>query len=125
MPTIADKSNIEIGTKVVRGRDWKWNNQDHHEGKPSIGEVIQYTYCFPDDSNAGWVKVEWESGSACEYRIGKYEDGKENFDLYLYEETPQLIKSEPTITITGKVTDIVPYPDVEIKVKPKKKKPTI
>ena len=90
MPTIADKTNTKVGTKVVRGRDWKWNNQDHHKGIPSIGEVIQCTYYFPDDSNAGWVKVEWESGIVYEYRIGKYEDGKENFDLYLYEEHPTL-----------------------------------
>lgn len=58
MPTIADKSNIKIGTKVVRGRDWSWGDQDHHEGVPSVGEVIPY---FPKREYKEWVKVRWES----------------------------------------------------------------
>ena len=47
-----------LGTKVVRGRDWKWQDQDGNSEGTVIGEV-------EDD---GWVRVRWNSGATNSYR---------------------------------------------------------
>ncbi|PIC33910.1 hypothetical protein B9Z55_013719 [Caenorhabditis nigoni] len=54
--------------KVVRGKDWRWEDQDGGEGK--MGRIIS-----PPES--GWVDVAWENGYSNSYRYG----ANGNFDI--------------------------------------------
>lgn len=56
-------------TRVVRGRDWKWENQDSH----GQGTIVR------PNSNPMWVWVKWDNGIEQSYRIG--ESG--HYDLYI------------------------------------------
>ena len=54
-------SELPPGTKVRRGRDWRWKNQDG--GPLGIGEVTgRY--------KEGWVSVKWGNGKGYNYRWG-------------------------------------------------------
>ncbi|XP_048005438.1 probable E3 ubiquitin-protein ligase HERC2 [Leguminivora glycinivorella] len=64
-------SLMKIGTRVVRGKDWKWGDQDGVPG--SEGRVIG------DLGEDGWVRVAWDAGGTNSYRMGK--EGK--YDLKL------------------------------------------
>nr|XP_022328228.1 E3 ubiquitin-protein ligase HERC2-like isoform X2 [Crassostrea virginica] len=64
---------MKIGTRVMRGVDWKWGDQDGPA--PSLGRVIGE---LGDD---GWIRVHWDTGSTNSYRMGK--EGK--YDLKLAE----------------------------------------
>ena len=57
------KKNVEWlrGKTVVRGRDWKWSDQDGGDGNTGIVNDI-------DDD--GWVEVKWENGKVGQYRWG-------------------------------------------------------
>lgn len=57
-----------VGSRVVRGDDWKWGAQDG--GKASEGTILS-------EIKYGWVEVMWDSGSFNLYRIGS--EGK--YDL--------------------------------------------
>ncbi|XP_023218340.1 E3 ubiquitin-protein ligase HERC2-like isoform X1 [Centruroides sculpturatus] len=70
-------SMMKIGTRVVRGVDWKWGDQDGP--LPGEGRVIGE---LGDD---GWIRVQWDNGSTNSYRMGK--EGK--YDLKLAEPPPQ------------------------------------
>lgn len=62
---------MKIGTRVVRGVDWKWSLQDGPP--PSEGTVIG------ELGEDGWIRVQWDNGSSNSYRMGK--EGK--YDLKL------------------------------------------
>ncbi|XP_077868707.1 E3 ubiquitin-protein ligase HERC2-like [Saccoglossus kowalevskii] len=62
---------MKIGTRVVRGQDWKWGDQDGPP--PSEGRVIG------ELGEDGWIRVQWDTGSTNSYRMGK--EGK--YDLKL------------------------------------------
>lgn len=65
-----------LGTRVTRGADWKWGDQD---GPPNgVGRVVG------ELGVDGWVRVQWDNGSTNSYRMGK--EGK--YDLKLVEPTP-------------------------------------
>ncbi|XP_011304625.1 E3 ubiquitin-protein ligase HERC2 [Fopius arisanus] len=64
---------MKIGTRVVRGVDWKWGEQDGTP--PGEGKVIGE---LGDD---GWIRVQWDNGTTNSYRMGK--EGK--YDLKLAE----------------------------------------
>ncbi|KAG2459186.1 E3 ubiquitin-protein ligase MIB2 isoform X1 [Polypterus senegalus] len=70
---------MEVGMRVVRGMDWKWNNQDDGEGH--VGTVVeigrQGSTTTPDKT----VVVQWDSGTRTNYRTG-YQGA---FDLLLYD----------------------------------------
>ncbi|XP_033111225.1 E3 ubiquitin-protein ligase HERC2-like [Anneissia japonica] len=70
-------SLMKIGTRVIRGQDWKWGDQDGPP--PSQGRVIG------ELGEDGWIRVQWDTGSTNSYRMGK--EGK--YDLKLAE--PPLI----------------------------------
>ncbi|KAL3277032.1 hypothetical protein HHI36_012394 [Cryptolaemus montrouzieri] len=53
---------MKLGTKVVRGTDWKWGDQDGNP--PGEGRVVGE---LGDD---GWVRVEWGNGTTNSYRMG-------------------------------------------------------
>lgn len=55
-----EASLMKLGTRVVRGPDWKWGDQD---GLPSaIGTVIS------ELGEDGWIRVQWSSGETNSYR---------------------------------------------------------
>jgi len=54
---------LSPGDIVVRGKDWKWDNQDGGDGK-------QGTVVAPGASD-GWIDVRWkENGVKANYRYG-------------------------------------------------------
>nr|XP_022903495.1 E3 ubiquitin-protein ligase HERC2 isoform X1 [Onthophagus taurus] len=75
---------MKLGTKVVRGVDWKWADQDGRP--PGEGKVIG---TLSDD---GWVRVEWANGTTNSYRMGK--EGK--YDLTLAS-PPSPVSSETEV----------------------------
>ncbi|CAD6227584.1 GSCOCG00001264001-RA-CDS [Cotesia congregata] len=64
---------MKIGTRVVRGVDWKWGDQDGTP--PGEGRVIG------ELGEDGWIRVQWDNGTTNSYRMGK--EGK--YDLKLAE----------------------------------------
>lgn len=68
---------MKIGTRVIRGVDWKWGDQDGPP--PGEGRVIG------ELGEDGWIRVQWDNGSTNSYRMGK--EGK--YDLKLAELPPQ------------------------------------
>lgn len=52
---------MKMGTRVARGSDWKWGDQDGQGEGRVISEI-------GDD---GWVRVEWDNGVTNSYRMGK------------------------------------------------------
>lgn len=54
---------MKIGTRVGRGIDWKWDDQDGPP--PSQGRLVS------EIGEDGWVRVEWDTGSRNSYRMGK------------------------------------------------------
>ncbi|KAL3853640.1 hypothetical protein ACJMK2_017170 [Sinanodonta woodiana] len=66
-------ASIKVGTRVVRGRDWSWGNQDGLP--PNTGTVEKI------DSLPGWVWVRWKNGMSVNYRVGE----GSKFDLYICE----------------------------------------
>lgn len=67
---------MRVGTRVVRGPDWKWGDQDGPP--PSEGRVIG------ELGEDGWIRVQWDNGSTNSYRMGK--EGK--YDLKLADPPP-------------------------------------
>ena len=49
---------MKISTRVVRGADWKWGDQDGNGEGRVIGEL-------GDD---GWIRVQWDNASTNSYR---------------------------------------------------------
>lgn len=64
---------MKIDTRVVRGVDWKWGDQDGPP--PGEGRVIG------ELGEDGWIRVRWDNGATNSYRMGK--EGK--YDLKLAE----------------------------------------
>ena len=69
--------DLKVGTRVMRGPDWEWQDQDGGDGK--LGKVIESK---ADRGSDQWVRVEWDNGYANTYRWGG-EDPK--FDLTVVE----------------------------------------
>ncbi|TSK42064.1 E3 ubiquitin-protein ligase HERC2 [Bagarius yarrelli] len=69
-------SMMKISTRVMRGQDWKWGDQDGPP--PGLGRVIG------ELGEDGWIRVQWDTGSTNSYRMGK--EGK--YDLKLAEPPP-------------------------------------
>lgn len=53
---------LKVGDQVLRGPDWKWEQQDGGPGH--LGTVLK-----PVDED-GWVEVQWENGASNTYRWG-------------------------------------------------------
>ncbi|KAK8398901.1 hypothetical protein O3P69_004178 [Scylla paramamosain] len=64
---------MKVGTRVVRGIDWKWGDQDGPP--PGEGTVIG------ELGEDGWIRVQWDNSSTNSYRMGK--EGK--YDLKLVD----------------------------------------
>ncbi|XP_062388294.1 putative HERC2-like protein 3 [Sardina pilchardus] len=72
---------MKIGTRIMRGQDWKWENQDGIP--PGLGLVIGSL------SESGWIRVRWDNGHINSYRMGA--EGK--YDLKLAEPLPSALPS--------------------------------
>ncbi|XP_062613171.1 uncharacterized protein LOC134274944 [Saccostrea cucullata] len=55
-----DPNMPHLGTRVRRGPDWKWDDQDNHQPGTVTGHPKQ----------AGWISVEWDTGKGYTYRYG-------------------------------------------------------
>ena len=56
------------GSKVARGKDWQWDDQDGGQG--SEGEIIGYED-VPNDTSRNLVRVQWPDTGVCNsYRLG-------------------------------------------------------
>ena len=68
-PELADM--IKVGSRVVRGKDWKWEDQDGNaEGTVIVSTIYEET---------DWVRVKWDKGNENSYRNG----AKGCYDLQL------------------------------------------
>ena len=56
-------NKIHIGTRVVRGPDWKWGDQDGPA--PSEGTVVS------ELGSDCWIRVRWDTGALNSYRMTK------------------------------------------------------
>ncbi|MCP9265968.1 HECD1 [Dirofilaria immitis] len=65
---VPDAMVCPVGSRVVRGPDWKWDNQ----------------------GNLGWVDVQWDDCTSNSYRFGA--DGKYDIELKSVEWTPGLLR---------------------------------
>ncbi|KAG7303974.1 hypothetical protein JYU34_010894 [Plutella xylostella] len=88
-------SLMRIGTRVVRGKDWKWGDQDGVPGGEGrvIGEL-------GDD---GWVRVAWDNGGTNSYRMGK--EGKYDLKLARSPSPPPSVQ-ETVVEETEEVQDL-------------------
>ena len=68
-----------LGTRVVRGRDWEWGNQDGGEG--CVGTVVEIGQDKKSPFTAQLVWIQWDCGTKANYRAGF--DGKH--DLRVFE----------------------------------------
>lgn len=72
-----------LGCRVVRGPDWKWDNQDGGEG--GVGTIVS-TDTFSDGKalEKQNVLALWDNGECFNYRLGL--DG--NYDLRIVDSAP-------------------------------------
>lgn len=68
---------MNIGARVVRGTDWKYEDQDSGEG--NLGTMISMV-----DENVGWLTVLWDNGTKADYRASS----ESCFDIRLYDTAP-------------------------------------
>ena len=73
---------IALGVRVVRGPDWKWDDQDGGEGH--VGTVVEIGKSGNPDSPEKTVVVLWDSGLRTNCRTG-YEKA---FDLRVFDSAP-------------------------------------
>ena len=57
-----------LGTRVVRGQDWTWGNQDGGEG--FVGTVVQVGRDKKSPVTEQLVYVQWDCGGKHNYRAG-------------------------------------------------------
>jgi hypothetical protein len=69
-PVIVTKELAYPGMRVMRGRDWQWDDQD----AGGAGIIVEEPHL------EGWITVRWDNGDTYGYRIG-FEC---NYDLYVY-----------------------------------------
>ncbi|XP_022334282.2 uncharacterized protein LOC111131169 isoform X1 [Crassostrea virginica] len=77
-----DPTMPPVGSRVKRGRDWRWGEQDSF----CAGTVVNH-------SPPGWLAVKWDSGSRFNYRYGSSPDFEEKYDLEVCDE-PRTLKEE-------------------------------
>lgn len=70
---------MNIGSRVLRGPDWKWKDQDGGEG--ALGTVVDMS---DKDKDIAWITILWDIGETNSYRAS----GSTGFDLRLYDNAP-------------------------------------
>lgn len=81
-------TTVDIGAKVVRGRDWDWGDQD----KDSIYGIAEKA------SEGGWIQVIWYSKEGNKLNTDSYRIGAQGkYDLYYYDGAEEVTpKEDPT-----------------------------
>ncbi|KAK6110532.1 HECT-domain (ubiquitin-transferase) family protein [Brugia pahangi] len=75
--SVPDAVTCPVGSRVVRGPDWKWDDQ----GSNMEGTVISLI-------DNGWIDVQWDDCTSNSYRFGA--DGKYDIELKSAEWSPGL-----------------------------------
>ncbi|XP_061168839.1 uncharacterized protein LOC133178095 [Saccostrea echinata] len=78
-----DPSMPPLGSRVKRGPDWMWKNQDQR----GPGTVVAHS----DD--AGWLIVHWDIGTSASYRYGTTTAEKDKYDIVVCLE-PRILHNE-------------------------------
>jgi hypothetical protein len=86
---------VRVGSRVARGRDWEWENQDGSYG--NLGTVVSDLLHWDSD---GWVEVEWDTISYSNW----YRIATGSCDLRLSETRLNTITSGSLVYST--VTDV-------------------
>lgn len=96
-PSFVHSEMLEVGLRVVRGPDWKWDNQDGGEGHagtvveigkpPSTGNSASSPNPV-DRTPDKTVIVQWDHGSRSNYRIG-YQNA---YDLLVFDNAATGVK---------------------------------
>ena len=73
---------MQVGIRVVRGPDWKWQNQDNGEG--NVGTVVEIGQTGNSNTPDRTVVVQWDSGFRTNYRVGY----QAQYDLRVYDTAP-------------------------------------
>ena len=86
---------MDVGVRVVRGPDWKWQNQDNGEGR--VGTVVEVGKSGNSNTPDKTVVVQWDSGFRTNYRVG-YQNV---YDLRVFDTAPagKLYFKYPTGTL--------------------------
>ncbi|XP_056021589.1 uncharacterized protein LOC125652124 isoform X9 [Ostrea edulis] len=80
---LRDPRMPSLGTRVRRGPDWKWGNQDRYEP----GTVVGYS------KDCGLLNVEWDTGLKNRYRYGSTLPEKDKYDITVCDE-PRILQDE-------------------------------
>lgn len=73
---------MDVGLRVVRGPDWKWQNQDGGEGH--VGTVVEVGRTANSNTPEKTVVVQWDSGFRTNYRVGYQGE----YDLLVWDRSP-------------------------------------
>ena len=80
--------DVLVGTRVVRGRDWTWGEQDGGEGHVgTVAEVLRADLGGLVDGGCPGpcvVTVQWDCGNRCRYRCGL----GDTYDLRVIDSAP-------------------------------------
>lgn len=70
---------LQVGLRVVRGPDWKWEDQDGGEG--NVGTIVKIGTESSSKTPDKTVVVIWDNNVETNYRVG-YENA---FDLRIFD----------------------------------------
>ncbi|XP_062586129.1 uncharacterized protein LOC134247761 [Saccostrea cucullata] len=76
-----------LGSRVKRGRDWKWNYQDSNGPGTVIGHMKE----------GGWLNVKWDTGETYGYRYGSTLEERDKYDVQVCNE-PRILENETMAT---------------------------
>ena len=83
--TTHDIMDVLVGTRVVRGPDWTWGEQDGGEGHVgTVAEVLKGGEVNQGCSGPCVVTVQWDCGNRCRYRCGV----GDRYDLRVIDSAP-------------------------------------
>ncbi len=88
-----------VGSKVIRGPDWKWGKQDGGEGH--VGTLRSF-------ENTDEVLVVWDNGTAANYRCAS------NFDLRILDNAPAGSWLDHVTSFTHSGLATTPWQDILI-----------
>lgn len=93
---------ITTGARVLRGVDWRWEDQDLPNHNKSDDGLIVSEGTVTGEIHNGWCDVKWDHGTRNSYRMGA--EGK--FDLKLVN--CDTLENTATTTSTTTTTTLVP-----------------
>lgn len=83
---IVTKALATVGLAVMRGRDWKFGDQDKFQGNK--GTIISIGGSGNKEGvPEGWVSVKWENGDQYNYQVEGHFANQKKYDLYVYRKT--------------------------------------